>query len=131
MATTINTSLQNRQADSWGGDLDSGFLDIYDGSQPTANQAPTGNLLVSIPLQADAFGAAVAGVATMNGTPSGTAGNSGTAGYGQLRNAANTRWMYFSVTATGGGGTLQLDTVTINNSDLVTLTSATITQPAS
>lgn len=131
MATTLNTSLQNRQADSWGSDLNSGFLDIYTGTQPAANAAPTGDLLVSCTLDVDAFGAAVNGVASKNGTIAGTAVMGGTAGYAQLRNAANTRWMYVSLTATGGGGAVQLDTVTINVNDIVTITAATITQPAS
>lgn len=131
MATTINTSLQNQQADAWGTDLNSGFLDIYTGTQPSANAAPTGTLLVSCALDADAFAAAIAGVASKNGTVVGTAGNTGTAGYARLRNAASTRWMYCSVTATGGGGAVQLDTLTINTNDVVTITAATITQPAS
>lgn len=131
MAVTINTSLQNRQADSWGGDLDSGFIDIYTGAQPAANAAPSGTLLVSCALAADAFAAAVAGVAAKNGSITGTAGNTGTAGYAQMRNAGNTRWMYGSVTATGGGGDVELDTTSINTNDVVTITTCTITQPAS
>ena len=130
MAVTINTSLQNQQADAWGTDLNSGFIDIYSGAQPAANAAPSGVLLVSCALTADAFAAAVAGVAAKNGSITGTAVASNTAGYAQMRNAANTRWMYGSVTATGGGGDVELDTVTIAVDDVVTITACTITQPA-
>lgn len=128
---TINTSLQNRQADSVGSDLDSGFIDIYTGAQPAANAAPTGTLLVSCALAADAYAAAVAGVAAKNGTVAGTAVANGTAGYAQQRNAANTRWMYGSVTATAGGGDVELDTTTIAIDDVISITTSTITQPAS
>lgn len=131
MAVTINTSLQNQQADAWGTDLNSGFIDIYTGAQPAANAAPSGTLLVSCALAADAFAAAAAGVAAKNGSIIGTATNNGTAGYAQMRNAANTRWMYGSVTATGGGGDVELDTITIAVDDVVTITTCVITQPAS
>ena len=57
MSVTLNTSLQNLQVDSWGTDLNLGFIDIYSGSQPAANTAPTGVLLVSIALAADAYSA--------------------------------------------------------------------------
>lgn len=128
---TINTSLQNRQADSVGSDLDSGFIDIYTGAQPAANAAPTGTLLVSCALAADAYAAAVAGVAAKNGTVAGTAVANGNAGYAQQRNAANTRWMYGSVTATAGGGDVELDTVTIAIDDVISITTSILTQPAS
>lgn len=131
MAVTVNTSLQNRQADSVGSDLDSGFIDIYTGAQPAANAAPTGTLLVSCALAADAYAAAVAGVAAKNGTVAGTAVATGNAGYAQQRNAANTRWMYGSVTATAGGGDVELDTIAIAIDDVISITTSTITQPAS
>ena len=131
MAVTINTSLQNRQVDSWGGDLDSGFIKIYTGAQPAANAAPTGTLLVTIDLDADAYAAASSGSATANGTLSGIAGNTGTAGYAQQVNAAGTRWQYGSVTATGGGGDVQIDSTSISNGNTVTITTSIISQDAS
>lgn len=131
MALEINTALRNRQADSWGSDLDLGFIDIYTGAQPAPNTAPTGTLLVSCALDADAYAAAVAGVAVKNGTISGIAGNSGTAGYAVQRNAANTRWGYGSVTTVGGGGNVELDTLTINTLQTVTINTSIITQPES
>lgn len=131
MAVTMNTSLQNRQADSWGGDLDSGFIDIYTGSQPAANVSPTGTLLVSIPLDASAYDAAVAGVAAIPASVSATAVAAGTAGYAQQRNAANTRWQYAPVSLTPGAGVVSLSTLTIGIGDDVELTTSTITQAAS
>lgn len=130
MALEINTALRNRQADSWGSDLNSGFIDIYTGAQPgDPNTAPTGTLLVSCALDADAYADAVAGVAVKNGVVSGIAGNTGTAGYAVQRNAANTRWGYGSVTTVGGGGNVELNTLTINAAQTVTINTSIITQP--
>lgn len=131
MATTLNTSLRNQQADAWGTDLNSGFIKIYTGAQPAANDAPSGTLLVTIDLDADAYGAAASGSATALGTLSGVAGNTGTAGYAQQVNAAGTRWQYGSVTATGGGGAVQLDSISISVGNTVTITSSIITQEES
>ena len=132
MTVAINDALRNRQVDSVGTDLDSGFIDIYTGSQPAdPNTAPTGTLLVSCALTADAYAAASGGSASKNGTVAGTAVASGTAGYAQQRNAANSRWMYGSVTAGGGGGDVELDVTTITSGQTVTITTSVMTQPAS
>ena len=99
MTVTINDTLQDNQVDTWGTALDSGFVNIYEGSQPAPTVAPTGTLLVSMSLQADAYGDSSGGSATANLTITGTAVANGTAGYAQQRNAAGTAWMYGSVTA--------------------------------
>lgn len=70
--------------------LNSGFMDFYTGAQPTdANSAVTGTLLASLTFAATAFGTPTAAgspgsrivTATANAIGSGTAGNTGTAGY--------------------------------------------------
>lgn len=131
MTVTVNTALQNEQVDAWGTDLDLGFIDIYEGGIPAANDPPLGTLLVTIDLAADAYAAAATGAAVNNGTLSGVAVASGTAQFAQQRNAANTKWQYGSVSATGGGGDVQLSTTTINILDVITLSSSTITQAVS
>lgn len=131
MTATINIALQNRQVDSWAGDLDLGSLKIYSGTQPGANDAPTGVLLWSFTFSADAFAAGVAGVAQKLDTITANAVASGVAGYAVFTNAAGTRWQYFSVTATGGGGDLTLSTLIVTNGQPVTVSSLSIIQPAS
>ena len=131
MTVTLNTSLQNRQVDSWGDDLNSGFIDIYTGSQPAPGDAPTGTLLVSCALNAAAYDPAVDGVAAKNGAITGTGVGNGSAGYAQQRNAANTRWQYASVSLNGGGGDLQLSVLGITIGATVTIDASTITQPSS
>lgn len=132
MTVGINVSLQNFQVDNWGTELNSGFIDIYDGTQPAdPDDSPAGTLLVSCSLAADAYSAASGGTAAKSGTISGTAVASGTAAYAQQRNAANTRWMYAPCSLTPGAGVVSLDSLTITINDVVTVTTSTINQPAS
>lgn len=132
MAEKLNTAMRNRQADSLGDDFNSGTLKIYTGSQPaSADDAASGTLLVTINLPADAFAAAASGAAAKSGTWSGVAGATGTAGWFRLANSAGTRHVDGAVTATGGGGEIELDSTSITSSQTVTINSFSITQPAS
>lgn len=133
MTVAINVALANFQVDSWGTDLNSGFIDIYDGTQPAdPDDPPDGNLLVSCALAADAYAAASGGAASKSGTVTGTAIDTGTATYAQQRNAANTRWMYAPVVeAAPGAGVVSLNSTAITINDVVTITASTITQPQS
>lgn len=131
MTATINTALQNMQVDSWATDLDLGTLKIYSGTQPGANDAPSGVLLWSFTFSADAFAAGVAGVAQKNDSITANAVASGVAGYAVFTNAGGTRWQYFSISATGGTGDLKLSTLIITSGTPVTVSSLSIIQPAS
>ena len=130
MTTTINTSLQNLQADSAGSAFDDGFIDIYTGPQPAPNDPPTGTLLLSFQLPSNAYLAASGGVVTSIGQLSTTGAGTGMAGYAQQRNATNTRWMYGSVSLPGGGGDVEISRLNINLNNLVFLNVSTITQPS-
>lgn len=111
--------------------LNSGFLEIYTGGQPSNNGALTGTLLVTLTFNATAFAASVASAnvvtATANAIVSGTAGNTGTAGYFALVKSDNT-----TVFATGSVGTsgadLNLSTLSIVSGSVVSCSSFTITQ---
>lgn len=131
MAERLNDAARNRQADSIGDDFNNATLKIYTGSQPAAGGAATGTLLVTITLPADAMGAAAAGVASKSGTWSDTAGNTGTAGWFRIESSAGTRWYDGAVTATGGGGELELTSTSITSAQVVTVTAFTVTQPSS
>ena len=72
----------------------SGFLDIYDGTQPTNPDTALGaqNLLAHLALTADAFADAVSGVSTANAiTEDASANASGTATWFSLTTSAGTR----------------------------------------
>ena len=77
----------NGEADFIGTALDSGFIRIYDGSQPAnADTALSGQtLLAELTFGADAFGAAVAGLITANAVNSDASANAtGTATWARL-----------------------------------------------
>src|SRR6185503_5628773 len=110
MAERISTTARNRQADSVGDDFNSGTLKIYTGSQPASgDDAASGTLLVTINLPADAMAAAASGVAAKSGTWSGVAVADGTAGWFRVVNSGATRNYDGAVTATAGGGEIELD----------------------
>lgn len=132
MTEKLNNAARSRQADSVGDDFNNGTLKIYTGSQPSsAEDSPSGTLLVTITLPADAMGAAASGVASKSGTWSGTAGATGTAGWFRIENSGATRRYDGSVTATAGGGDIELDDVSIESGQVVSIGTFTITQPAS
>ena len=77
----------NAEADAVGDALDTGYIRIYDGSQPANADAGTGGatLLAELRFGADAFGAAVAGVITANAiTADASANATGTATWARI-----------------------------------------------
>lgn len=112
--------------------FEGGELEIYTGSQPaSANDAPTGTLLATIALPVDAFGAASGGVLSKNGTWNDTVDATGTAGWARMKDSGGTINMDMAVTATGGGGEIELDSTSLVAGGIVTVSTFTITQPAS
>lgn len=131
MAERLNDAARNRQADSIGDDFNNATLKIYTGTQPAAGAGATGDLLVTITLPADAMAAASGGVASKSGTWSGTAGDTGTAGWFRIESSAGSRFYDGAVTGTGGGGEIELTSTSITSGQTVTITSFSVTQPAS
>jgi hypothetical protein len=142
MAVRISTGLRNYMLDSGVNTAFDGgaFLDIYTGAQPAnADTAPSGTLLASVSLPADPFAAAAAGAVALQGTwVDASADASGTAGWARIRTNADAggasttlRRLDGSVTASGGGGDFQLSTVSITSGQQVSITSGSLTQPAS
>lgn len=111
--------------------LNSGFIKIYTGSQPSVDGAVTGTLLATMTFSATAFPASSASggvvTATANAITSGTAGNTGTAGYFALVKSDNS-----TVVATGSVGTsgadLNLNSTSISSGATVSCSSFTITE---
>ena len=90
--------------------LNNGYLKIYTGSQPALDGSLTGTLLVTLTLNATAFGTPTASggivTAAANAITSGTAGNTGTAGYFALLKSDNS-----TVVLTGTVGTSSADLI--------------------
>src|SRR5687767_6963357 len=114
-----------------GDNFDSGVLEFRTGSQPTlANDAPTGTIVASITLPADAFGTAASKAIAKAGTwQDASADNAGTVGWARLRESGDgggssttDRRLDFSVTNTGGGGDITLQNVVITAGQTVTMT---------
>lgn len=136
MATRVTDAVQNAAADAVVDLLDAGAgagtLKIYSGTQPAdADDAASGTLLVTLTFSDPAFGAAAAGVATANAITDGTAVATGTAGWFRCEDSAGTTVFDGDVTATGGGGDLELDNTSIATDQTVSITSLTYTHPAS
>lgn len=148
MAISISTALRNSILECMvnGGtsiNFNSGTLKIYSGTAPSVDAAAPASgdsVLVTITLPADAFGAASSGSAAKAGTWEDTsADNTGTAAYFRILQSGDSdgatgssdERIQGSVTATGGGGDLTLDSTSISSGQTVTVTSFSITMPAS
>ena len=76
-----------------------------------------------------AFGAAASGTATAGTIVSDTNADGGTIAKAELRNAALTAKVLCSVTATGGGGDIELSSVVVSAGQTVSMSSLTYSAP--
>lgn len=140
MATRLTTGACNEMNDTgFRGMFAGGFADIYSGAQPaTANLAPTGTLLASIPLPNPCFAASVDRVLALTGSWTvDEAIASGVASYARFRKAGDSggvddseERMDVDVSEAGGGGQLIIDNENIVVDEPVTITAFTWTQPS-
>ena len=126
MAITHVTSIRSGLADY--------VVDAIDGSTGDANGdlviMTSGDVEVATLAFSDpAFGAASSGTATANAISDDTNATGGTAALFKVQDKGNNEIFRGSVTATGGGGDLQLSSVSIGNGDTVSVTSCTYTAP--
>ena len=131
LATAANNAACDAVVDLIDAGAGSGTIQIRSGTQPaSANDAATGTLLATLTYSATAYGAAAAGVATANSiTDDTTADATGTASWARHLDSDSNTVFDCDVTATGGGGTIELNTVSIVAGATVSLTSGTITHP--
>lgn len=113
-----------------------GKLVIYSGTAPAlVDTALSGNtVLAELNLSQPAFGGAVdaapGATATANAiTDDAAANNTGTATFFRILDRDDTPRIQGSVTVTGGGGELQLNSVAIQSGATVQVTSLTVTMP--
>lgn len=132
MALQLSTTYRNAMLDQFESTVGtSAKLEMFTGSQP-ANCAAgdSGTKLVSLSLPSDYMAAASSGSKALSGTWQGTGIAAGTAGYFRVKDSTGTTThMQGSITATGGGGDLTLDNVSIAVSQTVTITGFTIAAP--
>lgn len=134
MATRLSTAARNAAADSIVALVDAGpaagTIQVRSGVQPTTpNAAATGTLLCTFTLADPSYGAAVAGVATLDATPalSTTGVADDTAGW--FRVFDSTGAAVFDGVVGTVGQQLNLNTTTISTGATITITSGNITMP--
>lgn len=124
MATT-NDTLAHLMLDGIDAAFNSGTMTIRTGAAPGAGETATGTVLATITLPADAFAAASGRTKAKSGTWQDTSADAtGTAGHFRLVGGANV--LEGTVTATGGGGELELSSVSIVATGDVTITAFTL-----
>lgn len=104
-------------------------LRLYTGSPPAdCATAASGSLLATLVLPSDWMSAASSGSKALLGSWTGTGSAAGSAGYFRILDSSVTNTgLQGTVTATGGGGDLQLDNIVIANGQAITISSLTIT----
>lgn len=108
----------------------SAYLEVYSGAMPAnCAAAATGTLLAKIPLPATYFAAAASGAMNMTGTWSeASADGSGTAGYFRIYdNAIVNCHMQGTITGSGGGGDMIINSTSITAGQQISVTSFTLT----
>jgi len=109
-----------------------GTIQIRSGTRPaTANDAAAGTLLATVTLADPAFGAPATGSAALADPAPVSGAADGQATWFRGLDSTGATVVDGSVTATGGGGDLTLDTTTISTGLSVDVTGGTITMPAS
>ncbi len=130
MALTLSTAARNAAADAVVDLLDAGTTNTYPALKIAT--AAFGATLATIDFtDATAFGASASGTATAGTMADDTSASAGTAAVFECVDQDNTRVFEGTVTATGGGGDIELSSVSIGAGDTVSITSLTYTQPAS
>lgn len=124
MALTHTTAVRNALADLIDDQVNAGTPPGTFVLQTSADA-----ILATITLGNPAFGAAASGVITLAGTPleDTSADATGTAAKFRFRNQAGTEIFQGTVTATGGGGDIEIDNTSIASGQVVRLTSFTYT----
>lgn len=134
MALQFETTIRNTWMDALTTRVGaSGLLRIYSGSLPANVAASIGaaTLLAELTLNATFAGASSSGTITLNSiTSDSSADATGTAAWFRIwKSDGTTGILQGTVTATGGGGDLTLNTTSISSGGTVAVTSATFTAP--
>jgi hypothetical protein len=130
-ALQFSTSVRNARLDAVESTIStSPILRIRSGSAPAnCAAADSGTVLATITLPADWMAAAASGSKALSGTwQDASADASGTAGHFRLYDSAGTTChIQGTVTNTGGGGDMELNNVSINATQAVTITAFNLT----
>ncbi len=133
MALQLGTTVRNAVLDAIETAIGtSAIMKIRTGSAPAnCAAADTGTVLATLNLPSDWMAAASGGTKAKNGTWEETSADAtGTAAHFRVYDSGgSTAHIQGTVTVTAGGGDLTLDSVSITATNLVTITSFTLTAP--
>jgi len=118
---TLQNEARNAAMDAIGDLLNSGDLRF---------ETSAHNQVAANSLAADAFGASASGTITANAISDATAA-AGTIDHAHLRKSDTTVLIDLTCTITSGGGDIELTSLNIGAGDTISVTSLTITLPAS
>lgn len=127
MALVHTTTIRNGLADLVVDAIDQGAGAGKVQITKTNNDYTGVNLLAEVTLADPAFGAAASGTAAMAGAPKedSSANNTGTAVQFRVVDSTDTEIFKGTVTATGGGGDMELSSTSITSGDAVRINSFT------
>jgi hypothetical protein len=134
MATRLPANVRNAMVDAVVDLLDAGAgagtVEIRTGAQPAAGAAATGTLLATATLSDPAFGASASGTATAAAIAAVAAVADGTAGWFRAKDSDGNMVIDGSITETGGGGDMELNTDQLSTGVDFDITAWTVTQPS-
>jgi hypothetical protein len=122
MSVTHNTTVRNALCDT---------ITTQLGASPKMVLQTSGGVAVAtLPMSATPFPAGAGGSMTANAITSDTNAAGGTATKGELQTSAGTQKVLYSVTATGGGGDVQMNSTAVSAGQTVACSSLVYTGPA-
>lgn len=131
MAIQLSVATRNGMLDAWETETGaSAILKVRTGAQPaTCATADSGTVLATLSLPADYMAAASSGTKAKSGTWEDlSADATGTAAHFRVyKSDAATCTLQGNITATGGGGDMEVSTVSFTAGDTVTVTTFTLT----
>jgi len=131
MAIQLSATVRNARLDAIESTVGaSAILEIRSGAAPAdCATADSGTLLASMTLPADWMAAASAGSKAKSGTWQDASANAaGTAGHFRIKDSGGTTChLQGTITATGGGGDMELDNTSIASGQQITITTFTLT----
>jgi len=128
LALTHSTAIRNTLADAVVDAIDAGTTDAN--GDLVIMTTGLGTEVATLGFAATAFGAASSGTATAAAITSDSSATGGTAATFKVQNKDNTLIFSGTVTATGGGGDIELSSVSIGAGDTVSVTSFTYSASA-
>lgn len=129
MTLAFSNGASNAMVDALTDLLDGGTVEIRTGSAPGPGNAATGTLLATLTLPTPSFGSASTKVATVGSVSAVTAAATGTAAHFRAKSSGGTAHVEGTVTASGGGGDLELSSTSIVSGGSVQITGGTWTGP--